>query len=66
MRSARLVTIATFFTYLRLAVPAVSAQLQAAVVKARTMRSKPLVLAYLLDLRDLLFFCIPVVSGTSD
>ena len=58
-RSARLVTIATFF--IRQAVPRIAAELLAAIKKARLMRDKPLVLAYLLDLRDMLYFCIPVV-----
>ena len=61
-RKARLATIATFFTYIRLALPEVAVELQAAIKAARKQRSKPLVLAYLLDLRDLLVFCIPVVS----
>lgn len=63
-RSARLATIATFFTYIRLALPEIGVELQAAITTARQMRSKPLVLAYLLDLRDLLVFCIPVVCLT--
>jgi hypothetical protein len=64
-RSARLVTIVTFFTYLRLAVPDITTELQAAITKARSMPSKPLVLAYLLSLRDLLYFCIPVVCASA-
>ena len=60
--SARLVTIATYFTYMRLAAPDIVVELQDAIAAARKDRSKPLVLAYLLDLRDLLFFAIPVVS----
>jgi hypothetical protein len=59
--SARLVTISTFFTYIRLAVPHFAQQLHAAVKAARLKRDKPLVLAYLLDLRDLIYFAIPVV-----
>ena len=61
-RSARLVTIVTFFTYLRLSLPSIAAEMQAAIVTARQQRSRPLVLAYLLSLRDLLFFMIPVVG----
>ena len=64
-RNARLVSIATFFTYLRLALPSIAVEMQAAIATARQQRSKPLVLAYLLSLRDLLFFMIPVVSDLS-
>ena len=63
-RSARLVTIATFFTFIRLAVPEIAAELLAAIKKARLMR-EPLVLAYLLALRNMLYFCIPVVRIAS-
>ena len=59
---ARLVTIVTYFTYIRLALPDFAAELQAAIKKARKLPAKPLILAYLLDLRDLLYFPIPVVS----
>ena len=60
--SARLVTISTFFTYIRLAMPEIALALQTAIKAARLRPAKPLILAYLLDLRDLLAFCIPVVS----
>jgi hypothetical protein len=59
--SARLVTVISFFTYVRLALPDIARELQEAITAARMDRAKPLVLAYLLDLRDLLFFAIPVV-----
>ena len=59
---ARLVTIVTYFTYIRLALPDFAAGLQAAIKKARKLPAKPLILAYLLDLHDLLYFAIPVVS----
>ena len=61
-RSARLITIVTYLTYIRLAAPEFAQQLQDAIKVARTLRDKPLVLAYLLDLRTLIFFCILVVS----
>ena len=60
--SARLVTISTYLTYIRLAIPDIAAELQAAITEARKNRAKPLILAYLLDLRDFLMFAIPVVS----
>ena len=60
--TSRLVTIVTYFTYIRLALPDFAAELQAAIKKARKLPAKPLILAYLLDLRDLLYFTIPVVS----
>ena len=59
--SARLVTIVTYFTYIRLALPDFAAELHAG-IKTRQLPAKSLILAYLLDLRDLLFFAIPVVS----
>ena len=59
--SARLVTIISFFTYLRLALPDIAQDLQNAIKVARTKLAKPLILAYLVDLRDLLFYAIPVV-----
>jgi hypothetical protein len=59
---ARLITIITFFTYIRLAAPSFATQLQDAIKAARADRERPLALAYLLDLRTLVFFCIPVVA----
>ena len=59
--SARLVTISTFFTYIRLAVPRFAPQLHAAINAVRQQRDKPLVLEFLQDLRDLLYFASPVV-----
>jgi hypothetical protein len=61
--SARLVTISSYFTYIRLALPLFASQLHAAIKAARLMLAKPLVLAYLLDLRDMLYFAIPVVRN---
>ena len=61
-RSARLVTIVTFFTYLRLSLPSIAVEMQAAIVTARQQHSKPLVLAYLLSLRDLLFLAASICS----
>ena len=60
---ARLVTIITYFTHIRLAAPSLAKQLQDAIKTARADRARPLVLCYLLllDLRTLVFFCIPVV-----
>ena len=60
--SARLVTIVTYFTYIRLALTDFAAELQDGIKRARKLPAKPLILAYLLDLRDLLFFAIPVVN----
>jgi hypothetical protein len=60
--SARLVTIISFFTYIRLALPDIAQELQDAIKVARTKLAKPLILAYLVDLRDLLFYAIPVVT----
>jgi len=60
-RSARLITIITYLTYIRLAAPDIAQQLQEAIIAARKLPDKPLILAYLLDLRTLIFFCIPVV-----
>ena len=60
--SARLVTIISFFTYMRLALPDIAQELQDAIKVARTKLAKPLILAYLVDLRDLLFYAIPVVG----
>jgi hypothetical protein len=42
--------------------PEIAVQLQTAIKAARLRPAKPLILAYLLDLRDLFAFCIPVVS----
>ena len=61
-KKARLVSICSFLTYIRLAVPSFATQLHDAIKAARKMPSKPLILAYLLDLRDLLHFAIPVVA----
>lgn len=61
-KSARLVSICSFLTYIRLAVPRFATQLHDAIKAARQMPAKPLILAYLLDLRDLLHFAIPVVG----
>ena len=60
---ARLITIITYFTYIRLAAPSFATQLQDAIKAARADRARPLALAYLLDLRTLVFFCIPVVRS---
>jgi hypothetical protein len=60
---ARLITIITYFTYIRLAAPSFAKQLQDAIKAARADRARPLALAYLLDLRCLVFFCIPVVTS---
>jgi hypothetical protein len=60
--SARLVTIISFFKYMRLALPDIAQELQDAIKVARTKLEKPLILAYLVDLRDLLFYAIPVVG----
>ena len=59
---ARLITIISYFTYIRLAAPSFAAQLQAGIKTARADRARPLALSYLLDLRTLIFFCIPVVT----
>jgi hypothetical protein len=59
---ARLITIITYFTYIRLAAPSFAQQLQDAIKAARADRARPLPLNYLLDLRTLVFFCIPVVA----
>ena len=59
---ARLITIITYFTYIRLAAPSFALQLQDAIKAARALRQRPLALEYLLDLRTLVFFCIPVVA----
>ena len=61
-KKARLVSICSFLTYIRLAAPSFATQLHDAIKAARKMPSKPLILAYLLDLRDLLHFAIPVVA----
>ena len=60
---ARLITIITYFTYIRLAAPSFAKQLQDAIKAARADLARPLVLLYLLDLRCLVFFCIPVVGS---
>ena len=60
---ARLITIITYFTYIRLAAPSFAQQLQDAIKAARALRQRPLALDYLLDLRTLVFFCIPVVTA---
>ena len=52
----------TYVTYIRLALPDFAAELQAGIKKARKLPAKRLILAYLLYLRDLLYFAIPVVS----
>lgn len=62
---ARLITIITFFTYIRLAAPSFAVELQQAIQAARKLPAKPLILAYLLDLRSLIFFAIPVVRNDS-
>ena len=62
---ARLITIISYFTYIRLAAPAFAEQLQDAIKAARKVPAKPLILAYLLDLRSLIFFAIPVVRTDS-
>ena len=59
---ARLITIISYFTYIRLTAPSFAVQLQDAIKAARALRERPLALAYLLDLRTLVFFCIPVVT----
>ena len=59
---ARLITIITYFTYIRLAAPSFAQQLQDAIKAARVLRQRPLALDYLLDLCTLVFFCIPVVT----
>ena len=59
---ARLITIITYFTFIRLAAPSFAKQLQDAIKAARALRQRPLALDYLLDLRTLVFFCIPVVA----
>ena len=59
---ARLITIISYFTYIRLAAPSFALQLQDAIKAARALRERPLALTYLLDLRTLVFFCIPVVA----
>ena len=62
---ARLITIISYFTYIRLAAPAFAEQLQDAIKAARKVPAEPLILAYLLDLRSLIFFAIPVVRNDS-
>jgi hypothetical protein len=52
---ARLITIISYFTYIRLAAPSFAAQLQAAIKTARADRARPLALSYLLGLRTLVF-----------
>ena len=59
---ARLITIITYFTHIRLAAPSFAKQLQDAIKTARADRARPLVLSYLLDQRILFLFCIPVVG----
>ena len=59
---ARLITIITYFTHIRLAAPSFAKQLQDAIKTARADRARPLVLSYLLDQRILVLFCIPVVG----
>lgn len=61
-KSAKLVTILTYFTYIRLAYPAFAAELKSAVATARAMPQDPSVLSNLLDLRIFLTYFIPVVS----
>ena len=59
---ARLITIITYFTFIRLAAPSFAKQLQDAIKTARADRARPLVLSFLLDQRILFFFCIPVIG----
>ena len=59
---ARLITIITYVTFIHLTAPSFAKQLQDAIKTARADRARPLVLSYLLDLRTLVFFCIPVVG----
>ena len=55
---SRLITIITYFTFIRLAAPSFVKQLQDAIKTARADRARPLILSYLLDLRTLVFFCM--------
>ena len=59
---ARLITTITYFTHIRLAAPSFAKQFHDAIRTARADRARPLILSYLLDLRTLVFFCIPVVG----
>jgi hypothetical protein len=61
-KKAKLVTIVTFLTYLRLAYPSFKSELKAAIKHARELkRTTPLILQNLSDLRMMLEFFIPVV-----
>jgi hypothetical protein len=64
-KSPRLITVATFFTYVRLAYPYFRNDLKNAMAKSKGDTQVPATYAALLDLHQLLEFFIPVVCDVN-
>ena len=61
-KKAKLVTIITYFTYMRLAYPSLKPDLCDAIQRAKTKRTNPKILNTLLDLQAIFEFFLPVVG----